>query len=419
MKSQHNPLVNVIALDDYGGLQALYNSINFGQLGSASAVVTANRAFKSIHPFMRATLHNNETHLVDPAGELRFRALYHATRFFPDQLKRKARSGYIRHRIHRETSTRSAKAVIHWNCFPLVDGREKTLILYDHGLSSIHIPSKRNVRRMRSFDAILAVSHANRRILQERWGWCPDVNVIPNPITQAIARATYQPISLDGTLDGRGRGVSIGSACRLVSFKGISSAIHGVARAVAKGFDLSYTIAGEGPERARLEHLVNALGLNDRVRFVGLVQDMPTFFKEIDIFLAPSIREPFGLAPLEALAMARPVIAADVDGHGEGCGVFRATKLVTPTVPLQDYVAEGGSDEKMPEQVYSPSLDRCVEPMAIDPDYLANEIISMSSDLELYRQLAFDDAAVVRRKHSIESYTNRLSQILSTDTGSV
>jgi glycosyltransferase involved in cell wall biosynthesis len=76
-------------------------------------------------------------------------------------------------------------------------------------------------------------------------------------------------------------------------------------------------VIGDGPERAACEELARALGLSDHVRFVGRRTDVPRLLSIIDLVLMPSRSEGLGLAAIEALAAARPVIAFAVGGLPE------------------------------------------------------------------------------------------------------
>ncbi len=72
---------------------------------------------------------------------------------------------------------------------------------------------------------------------------------------------------------------------------------------------------GEGPLRRFLEDYARKLGIQDRVRFLGLRRDVPRILKASQVFLfTPIAGESLGTAALEALAMEVPVVAFDVGG---------------------------------------------------------------------------------------------------------
>jgi glycosyltransferase involved in cell wall biosynthesis len=73
----------------------------------------------------------------------------------------------------------------------------------------------------------------------------------------------------------------------------------------------------QGALRRDMEAKVLALGLHDRFRFLGFRRDAPALVQAFDIVAVPSRVEPFGLASLEAMAAARPVVASRVGGIPE------------------------------------------------------------------------------------------------------
>lgn len=77
---------------------------------------------------------------------------------------------------------------------------------------------------------------------------------------------------------------------------------------------------GDGPERERIEGLVQSLGLSDRVIFVGSTPDVPHWLSAGDVYVSSSAWEGFGLSMVEALASGLPVVATDVGGTREAIG---------------------------------------------------------------------------------------------------
>ena len=95
------------------------------------------------------------------------------------------------------------------------------------------------------------------------------------------------------------------SVARLSPEKGLSTLIQ-----AAQGLALTVMIAGEGPERQRLEVLGGATLLGSR-------EDVPLLMAAADLYCQPSLEEGLGLAVIEALAAGLPVVASEVGGLPE------------------------------------------------------------------------------------------------------
>jgi glycosyltransferase involved in cell wall biosynthesis len=99
------------------------------------------------------------------------------------------------------------------------------------------------------------------------------------------------------------------STGRLVPSKGFGDLIQAAA-GLSRRFALTVAIAGEGPQRAALERQAAALGIVDRVQFLGWVADLRSEMQRADVFVFPSHYEGFPNSVLEAMASARPVVSS-------------------------------------------------------------------------------------------------------------
>ncbi len=86
---------------------------------------------------------------------------------------------------------------------------------------------------------------------------------------------------------------------------------------VSRRLDARLMLVGDGPEYGRTRELVEELGLADRVRFIGIVDEVAPLLAAADLLLLPSETESFGLAALEAMASGVPVVASRVGGLPE------------------------------------------------------------------------------------------------------
>ncbi|MFN7178472.1 glycosyltransferase [Hyphomonas sp.] len=97
---------------------------------------------------------------------------------------------------------------------------------------------------------------------------------------------------------------------RLHEKKGLDTLLE----ATAKIPGLYVWIAGEGPLEAELKAQCSALGLDDRVRFLGWRNDRGALLAACDVVAFPSRYEPFGTVTVDAWAASRPLVAADAVG---------------------------------------------------------------------------------------------------------
>ena len=118
--------------------------------------------------------------------------------------------------------------------------------------------------------------------------------------------------------------VRIGLPATFAKWKGHDVFLHAVARLRHSGVR-AYIVGGPVYRtrnsqwtRIELEAIVERLGLRGQVGFAGLVDDMPSVYRALDIVVHASTRpEPFGLVIAEALACGRPLIASREGGAGE------------------------------------------------------------------------------------------------------
>ncbi|MEM2367954.1 MAG: glycosyltransferase family 4 protein [Candidatus Bathyarchaeia archaeon] len=108
---------------------------------------------------------------------------------------------------------------------------------------------------------------------------------------------------------------------RLVKQKGLRQLIEAVRVLHEHMSEANFTllIVGSGPLRAELEEKVKEYGLNDRIKFVGQVEyeKLGRILQTADVFVFPTLEDVWGAAPLEAMAMGKPVICSKYAGVRE------------------------------------------------------------------------------------------------------
>jgi len=160
------------------------------------------------------------------------------------------------------------------------------------------------------------VRQAEKIIVPSRYlaSWVPKWGIPQNKILviynsgQSLPPVKPAPIPLNSP-------VKLATACRLVSWKGVSSII----KAIERMDDVGLLICGDGPEGNNLHKLVRDLGLSERIYFTGRRnrRDTLALIAGCDIFVLNSAYEGLPHVLLEAMSLGLPVIGTSVGGIPE------------------------------------------------------------------------------------------------------
>lgn len=127
----------------------------------------------------------------------------------------------------------------------------------------------------------------------------------------------------------------VGMMGRLHVSKGIETFLHAAALIRKERRDVRFLIVGtiahakHASYEQGLRNLATQLGLADCVTFAGFRDDVPQALSSFDVFLFPSLREPFGLALAEAMSVECSVVASDSGGVPE----FVTSSLIGCLIP--------------------------------------------------------------------------------------
>lgn len=113
-------------------------------------------------------------------------------------------------------------------------------------------------------------------------------------------------------------GALVGVVAHLTAKKGHACFLEAASAVLRSVPDATFLFLGDGPERARLEARVAALGLAERVIFAGFREDVCPWMRAMDLVVLPSIAmEGFGRVLVEAALMGKPAVTTDLGGTAE------------------------------------------------------------------------------------------------------
>lgn len=129
----------------------------------------------------------------------------------------------------------------------------------------------------------------------------------------------------------------IGNTGRLSAQKDNGPLIEAMASLESLLPDVPHTLllAGDGPDKEKLEELIRSLDLGSRVRLLGFRNDIPKFLAGIDIFVSPSLWEGLSISLMEAMAAAKPIVTTTILPNAELIEHQVTGLLVPPRAPDQ------------------------------------------------------------------------------------
>ncbi len=166
---------------------------------------------------------------------------------------------------------------------------------------------------MHRAEKIIAVSHFTRNIIIGRYGISGDkVEVVYN----GLEHNGDWPLTESGI--GRDEKIVLFLG-RITMQKGPEYFLHAAKKVLEVMDNVKFVIAGTGDLMAKAVTMAAELGIGSKVLFTGFLRgdDVRKIYKMADLFVMPSVSEPFGLVPLEALDNDVPVIISKQSGVSE------------------------------------------------------------------------------------------------------
>jgi glycosyltransferase involved in cell wall biosynthesis len=393
-------LIHIVDLKGIGGVERLFcDFINYS-IHSAKHITIANNG---LHPLLYKDVTNSSEHV--------FLLKKYIGNFKIPKYFRSIKEKYIISKIKRLNSD----LWLFWSIFPthslLSNILNNKSIYYEHGMAWYKRKfTSKNKYYLEKVNGIICISNASKRILQLKWGIKNDnIHICKNAL-----RPTCKPVkAYIKALDER-NSINLGIAGRCESFKGFPLVIHAVKELNKRGIPCNLYIAGIGKQFDELKKIVNLLSLENYVIFLGLVNDMKGFYSKIDIFVCPSLREPFGLVVVEAMAYGCPVIVAGVDGLPETLQGSNSGIIIKPTIDINDYSKYGGSLDFLNEIdcVYDPYTDTIITPKFIDPIYISDAIEKFWTEPDKFKEMSLNAIKIANDKYNYADYINNIYKII-------
>jgi glycosyltransferase involved in cell wall biosynthesis len=165
---------------------------------------------------------------------------------------------------------------------------------------------------MKQADQVIAVSHLTKRVIVNHYKISPDkVKVVHN----GVQRRQGKPLDA-GPLMGKRVITFLG---RITHQKGPEYFIDAAALVHKKFPDVHFVMAGSGDLLPKMIRKVASLNLSSHIHFTGFLTSnkVDQIWAMSDMYVMPSVSEPFGITPLEAMMAGVPVIISNQSGVAE------------------------------------------------------------------------------------------------------
>ncbi len=166
---------------------------------------------------------------------------------------------------------------------------------------------------MNQADHIITVSNLTRRTVIEKYGISPDkVSTVHN----AVEPLPDDYLKIEKTPRKEKIVTFLG---RITMQKGPEYFVEAAAMVLKKVHNVRFVMAGGGDMMEKMIRLAARRGISDRFHFIGFLRGKEVYemYKNSDVFIMPSVSEPFGIAPLEAMQMGVPSIISKQSGCAE------------------------------------------------------------------------------------------------------
>lgn len=165
---------------------------------------------------------------------------------------------------------------------------------------------------MQAADRVIAVSELTRRIVIGKYG-------IPAEKVVTVHNAVRFGESEDAVPERAVKDKVVTFLGRITYQKGPDYFVEAAAKVLQRVPDVRFVMAGSGDLMNHVVRRVAQLGIADRFHFTGFLKggEVQRMFRLLDVYVMPSVSEPFGISPLEAMRSGVPVIISRQSGVAE------------------------------------------------------------------------------------------------------
>jgi glycosyltransferase involved in cell wall biosynthesis len=170
---------------------------------------------------------------------------------------------------------------------------------------------------MKRADKVIAVSGYTREIIAKHYGIPRHrIDVLHNGINVHEFKRRYAD---DVAQIKQFFGKIVLFVGRLTLQKGADYFLHAARKVLEYDQDVSFIIAGSGDSEHQLMHEAARYGISNKIFFTGFLrgQELNKIYQAADLYVMPSVSEPFGIAALEAMANGAPVMLSKQSGVAE------------------------------------------------------------------------------------------------------
>ena len=166
---------------------------------------------------------------------------------------------------------------------------------------------------MNNADHIITVSNLTRQTVIEKYGINPEkVTTVHNavePLSEEIRSIKMQ----------KGKDKVVTFLGRITMQKGPEYFVEAASRVLAKTHNVRFVMAGSGDMMEKMIRLAADRDIADRFHFTGFLKGRQVYemLAASDVYIMPSVSEPFGISPLEAMQMGVPSIISKQSGCAE------------------------------------------------------------------------------------------------------